>query len=212
MSNPTDCQQAVGLLRRMLIVASTLLLCSCAAPGSNRPAPIVTSDSNGFSISEAAGVGTWVRSDFAKANRAFEEGDADRGIELLTQLAESSPELSAVHINLGIAYQHAEDFESAEASLLQALAVNPRHPVALNELGIVYRRTGRFDEARNSYEAALELHPTFHFARKNLAILCDLYVLDPECALKHYEHYRAAVPEDQDVEIWIADIRNRNGL
>lgn len=212
MSNSTDCQQAFGLLRRMLIVASMLLLCSCAAPQTKRPAPIVTSDSNGFSISEAAGVGTWIRSDFAKANQALEEGDVDRGIELLTQIAESSPELSAVHINLGVAYQLSENFESAEASLLQALAINPRHPVALNELGIVYRRTGRFDEARNSYEAALELHPTFHFARKNLAILCDLFVLDQECALVHYEHYRAAVPDDEDVEIWIADLRNRNGL
>lgn len=212
MSSWTDFQQSAALLRRMLIVAATLILCGCAGQGSKRPAAIVTSDSSGFSISEATGVSGWIRSDFAKANRAFEEGEVDRGIELLTQIAESSPELSAVHINLGIAYQRAEEFERAEASLLQALAVNPRHPVALNELGIVYRRTGRFDEARNSYEAALELQPTFHFVRKNLAILCDLFVFDLQCALEHYESYRAAVPDDTNVEIWIADLRNRNGL
>jgi len=211
MSSSTDFQQFIAVLRRISIVAATLILCSCAGPGSKRPAAIVTSDSSGFSISEAAGVGAWIRSDFAKANRALEEGEVERGIELLGEIAESSPELSAVHINLGIAYQRTEDFEHAEASLLEALDVNPRHPVAHNELGIVYRRTGRFEEARKSYEAALELQPSFHFARKNLAILCDLFISDVECALKHYELYRAAVPADKNVEIWIADLHNRNG-
>jgi len=215
MSNSTDFHQSThqptALLRRMFIVAATLILCSCAGPGSKRPAAIVKSDSSGFSISEAAGVGPWIRSDFAKTNRALEEGEVDRGIELLTQIAESSPELAAVHINLGIAYQRVDDFEHAEASLLEALALNSRHPVAHNELGIVYRRTGRFDESRKSYEAALELQPSFHFARKNLAILCDLFVSDVQCALKHYELYRAAVPDDKNVEIWIADLLNRNG-
>jgi len=215
MPNSTDfhqpAHQPTSLLRRMFVVAATLILCSCAGPGSKRPAAIVTSDSSGFSISEAAGVGPWIRSDFAKANRALEEGEVDRGIELLTQIVESSPELAAVHINLGIAYQRVDDFEHAEASLLEAISVNPRHPVAHNELGIVYRRTGRFVESRKSYEAALELQPSFHFARKNLAILCDLFVSDVQCALKHYELYRAAVPDDKNVEIWIADLRNRHG-
>jgi tetratricopeptide (TPR) repeat protein len=210
MSGPTDSQRSIAPLRRLLVVAATLILCSCASPTAKRPAAIVTSDSSGFSISEAAGVGGGIRSDFAKANRAFEEGEFDRGIELLTQIAESSPELFAVHINLGVAYQRVEDFEHAEASLLEALAINSRHPVAHNELGIVYRRTGRFEEARKSYEAALALQPNFHFARKNLAIVCDLFISDAQCALKHYELYQAAVPNDKNVEIWIADLLNRN--
>jgi tetratricopeptide (TPR) repeat protein len=213
MSSQTDSQQAIrqsiAPLRPMLIVAAMLILCSCASPGSKRPAAIVTSDSNGFSISEAAGVRSWIRSDFAKANQALEAGALDRGIELLTEIAESSPELAAVHINLGVAYQRVENFELAEASLREAIAINPRHPVAHNELGIVYRRTGRFEESRKSYEAALELQPSFHFARKNLAIVCDLFISDTQCALEHYELYLTAVPNDKNIEIWIADLRNR---
>jgi tetratricopeptide (TPR) repeat protein len=211
MSRSTDIQHFGAILRRVLIIAAAINLCSCATPGAKRPAAIVTSDSSGFSISEATRVGARIRYDFGKANQALKQGEVDRGIELLTRIGESSPELSAVHINLGIAYQRVGDFEHAEASLLEALALNPSHPVAHNELGIVYRRIGRFDESRKSYEAALELQPNFHFARKNLAILCDLFVSDLDCALEHYEFYRAAVPDDVNVEIWIADLRNRNG-
>jgi tetratricopeptide (TPR) repeat protein len=80
-----------------------------------------------------------------------------------------------------------------------------------NELGILYRRTGRFEQARQSYEKALALQPDFHFAQRNLAILCDVYLADPTCAIAHYESYTQAVPEDEDASMWLADLRTRAG-
>ena len=88
----------------------------------------------------------------------------------------------------------------------------PNHPGALNEMGIVYRRTGRFDAARASYERALSVHPGYHYAQRNLGVLCDLYLADLECALRQYESYVAIVADDEQVVIWIADIRNRLGV
>jgi lipoprotein NlpI len=95
--------------------------------------------------------------------------------------------------------------------LLLAIEANSKHPAAHNELGIVYRHTGRFTEARASYETALTIYPGYHYARRNLAVLCDLYLSDPGCALENYEAYMTTVPSDDNTSIWIADIRARLG-
>ena len=56
---------------------------------------------------------------------------------------------------------------------------------------------------------ALAVYPGFHFARRNLAILCDLYLADLDCALDNYEAYMKTVPGDEEASMWIADIRYR---
>jgi Flp pilus assembly protein TadD len=156
-------------------------------------------------------VGLSVRSDFARALRLLEEGRQDEGIAVLERVTEAAPNLTAAHLDLGVAYRERGDLEAAEASLLRARDLSPRHPVVYNELGIVYRRTGRFEKARESYGKALERYPDFHFARRNLAILCDLYLSDPDCALEHYELYVQAVPDDERAAMWVTDLRNRAG-
>jgi tetratricopeptide (TPR) repeat protein len=140
---------------------------------------------------------------------ALEQQQYDQGIALLLQLTETAPELTTPYINLGMAYAQTGDLERAESSFKTALERNPEHPVALNELGLLYRETGRFAAARSSYEKALAVHAGFHFAHRNLAILCDVYLDDLPCALAHYEAYSQAVPDDKEAAIWVADLRSR---
>ena len=163
----------------------------------------------GFTITEEAQIGGDVRIEYETALSFLQQGRHDEGIALLERVAAATPELSAPRIDLGIAQHRAGDLEAAEANLLLALEANPEQPVAYNELGIIYRKTGRFLEARESYESALAVYPGFHFARRNLAILCDLYLGDLECALDNYEAYMETVPSDEEASMWIADIRYR---
>lgn len=194
-----------------LPVALALLVAGCAGSGAKHSPPVEVRDASGFSITETTRISAAARSDFEAAHRALEAGEPARAVEILRALTSEAPELTAAQINLGIALARQGELALAETALAKALEHNPNHPVARNELGIVYRRTGRFAEARKSFESALITHPEFHPARKNLAILCDLYLADAACALEQYRLYRAVVPGDEKVEMWIADLENRVG-
>ena len=191
------------------LCASLVAACATTSEPVRPPVNVEIQEQVGFTITEEARIGGDVRADYETALSYLQQGRHDEGIELLEQVATAAPELSAPRIDLGIAQHRAGDLEAAEKNLLLALESNPEQPVAHNELGIIYRKTGRFAQARKSYEAALAVYPGFHFARRNLAILCDLYLADLDCALGNYEAYMKTVPSDEEASMWIADIRYR---
>jgi Flp pilus assembly protein TadD len=218
--------RAMKAIRRCVPWLALLLALGCS-PGVRRPVTAdeatttnelvekvaalsdVEQDAGGFTITQHVSVTDEVRSDYEAAVRMLEEARYEPAINLLLEVTEQAPEVTAAHIALGVAYARTDDLDLAESSLQMALEQNPQHPVAYNELGLVQRRKGQFAESRASYEAALAQFADFHYAHRNLAILCDLYLGDHACALEHYEAYSRIVPEDVEAVKWIADLRNR---
>ena len=165
----------------------------------------------GFVVSEnPVSTESW-QTDFDRSVFLMQNGRETDAIPILEEIVSQSPGVTAPYINLAIAYSHAERFKQAEELLKTALQLVPDHPVANNEYGLLLRQTGRFEEARQVYEETLNSFPEYSPVRRNLGILCELYLRDSACALEQYSAYIEANPDDEDVAVWIADLNLRKG-
>ena len=165
----------------------------------------------GFVIREKPDMdGKWTE-DFERAVEKMQHQDYRQAIDLLEKVLAQSPGVTPPYIDIAICYARTGKPEQAEQNLKTALELIPDHPVASNEYGLLLRKAGRFDEARAIYEKALATFPEYLPLRRNLGILCDLYLNDQACALEQYKAYSKAKPEDEQVKIWIAEISLRVG-
>ena len=127
------------------------------------------------------------------------------------QVALQFPQLSAPYVNLGILYRKAGRLEQSEDALKTAVERNDGSAVAWTELGATQRLRGEFPNAAASYEKAIAADPNFAPAYRNLGVVSDLYLGDPERALTAFEHYKELTGEEKPVSGWIAELRARTG-
>jgi tetratricopeptide (TPR) repeat protein len=186
-----------------------------AAGAANAPNP-AAADGN---VSEAAStplthpdVPPAARADFARAVNSMRAGNATEAELGFKQVALQYPQFAAPLVNLAILQRKDGHLEEAETTLKSAVAHESGSAVAWTELGITQRLRGEFKEAASSYERAIAADPHYAAAWRNLGVLSDLYLDDPNRALKAFEQYKQLTGEDKPVSGWIAELRQRLGM
>ena len=119
------------------------------------------------------------------------------------------PDYPGAYVNLAIIHANNENNTATREALDAALALDPDYPAALNQLGMLLRKNGNFLEAEAAYLKAVTVSPDYALAHYNLGVLNELYLQRLEIALQHFETYQELVPEDKQVEKWIADLTRR---
>lgn len=197
-----------GLLRKYFIYLFCLFLFSCAG-GEYKQDDVSTIKMK--KQTSYIDVDSDVELDFKSAIVLMRENQNAQAVAVLKTVIEREKRLPAPYVNIAIAYNKLGDTKAAEENLISALKLDIGHPVANNELGMLYRKAGKFKAARTAYENAIKEHPDYVSVKRNLGVLCDLYMHDYECALEQFEDYLELNPDDKTVAIWVVDVKRRLG-
>jgi tetratricopeptide (TPR) repeat protein len=151
------------------------------------------------------------KADFDRAVGFMKAGKVTEAELEFKQVALQFPQLSSPYVNLGILYRKAGHLEQSEDALKTAVERNDGSAVAWTELGATQSLRGEFPNAAASYEKAIATDPNFAAAYRNLGVVSDLYLGDPERALTAFERYKELTGEEKPVSGWIAELRARTG-
>jgi tetratricopeptide (TPR) repeat protein len=151
------------------------------------------------------------KADFDRAVGFMRSGNNTEAELEFKQVALQFPQLAAPYVNLGILYRKTGHLDESEDALKTAVERNEGSAVAWTELGATQRLRGEFPNAAASYEKAIADDPNFAPAYRNLGVVSDLYLGDPERALTAFERYKELTGEEKPVSTWIAELRQRTG-
>lgn len=194
-----------------ILISALLFGCTTTAKKVETDTPVVEEEAPEIAVKPAPDVDMeQVEREYRKALSAMKNGDHQLALDRMTRMIKRYPGFSGPHVNLGIIYLKQEKLDLAEKHLKHAIKINPKNSVAYNQLGVVLRNRGQFNASLTQYQKALKLNPDYAMAHLNIGILLDLYLAQPQKALKHYERYQKLTNDSQQqVGFWIVDLEQR---
>ncbi len=193
----------IGVFNRYFICFFMIFLTACSGNNIKEDAGDISRGMPFINVDAA------VEKDFNHAVSLMQSNKNKLAVTILKTVVAREKRLPVPFVNLAIAYNRLGEKQLAEDNLVNALKLDAGHAEANNELGMIYRKAGKFKAARSVYENAIEANPAYLPAKKNLGILCDLYLRDFDCAYEQFSAYLEARPNDKTMAIWIADVERR---
>lgn len=122
----------------------------------------------------------------------------------------TDPAQALVYSRQGAAAHKQGNTTKAITAWQKAFELNPGDAATCNNLALLLKQRKRFSEAVTVLENGLRVSPGVPELHYNLAIISELYLLDLEQALDHYQSYQElSASSDKKVEGWIADLQRR---
>lgn len=199
--------KVLSVLRNLAACLMCVFLFSCAGGDVKQDDDVYSAKK----VTNYSDIDSDVEANFVTAVALLKAEKYAQAIEILKTVIEREQRLPAPYVNIAIAYAKTGDAKVAEENLIHALKLDIGHPEANNELGLLYRKAGKFNAARTAYQNAIKEHPDYLPAKRNLGVLCDVYMHDYVCALEQFENYLELNPDDKTVAIWAVDVKNRLG-
>jgi tetratricopeptide (TPR) repeat protein len=151
--------------------------------------------------------------DYDRALGLMKSGQAEEAYALFDEIQGKAPAFTGPSLNQALIRLQQKNPAEALLLLKKTIGINDKSPYAWSLTGYTEKQLGHFKAAREAYEKALALSPKYGKAHFNLAVLCDLYLLDLPAALQHYEAYQALQAQaDPTVAKWIIDLQKRTGV
>jgi len=150
------------------------------------------------------------RSEYNVALAEMKSGNLEGALSIFKTLSAQYPLLSGPVVNQGIILRKQGKLKEAKKVLQDALFNKYQNPYLLSELGAINRDLGNFKQAKQAYLSAIRIEEAYANAHYNLGVLADLYLHDPELALKEFKAYQALQEKpNKKVKGWIKELTRR---
>jgi len=150
------------------------------------------------------------QSEYSVALAEMKSGNLEGALSIFKTLSAQYPLLSGPVVNQGIILRKQGKLKEAKKILQDALFSKYQNPYLLSELGAINRDLGNFKQAKQAYLSAIRIEGAYANAHYNLGVLADLYLHDPELALKEFKAYQALQEKPgKKVKGWIKELARR---
>lgn len=194
-------------MRSLIVVLLAFVLAACAGkeakPVVTVVKPVVSAGKPMLTPEEQA---AW-----AAALAMLQNGDVKAAESAFQSLLTRQPRLAGAYVNLGILAERSQDIEQARTHYQKALEINPANDAALVQLALLDQAQGKFRDAESGLLKAESVNASSEKVQYNLGVLYELYLQNPELALKHYRRFvELSKSEDKAlVERWILLLERR---
>lgn len=101
-----------------------------------------------------------------QGKRLMDQGDLHLALGNFTAVTKLAPEFAEGWNKRASVLYRMGKFDAAERNVRRALALEPRHFLALSGLGVIHLRLGNINEALRAFEVALQINPHLPVTRQ----------------------------------------------